>query len=131
MKIKTERVNSELARQIALVIAEEIKDPRLSGAIVGVTKVYTTPDLKFAKVYLSIFASDEEKVKEAYETVCRSKMFIRNALKDRVQIRLLPDLNFILDDSVDYSLKIEKLIQEIHNEQNSTPAKADGDEEQG
>ena len=131
MKIKTERVNSELARQIALVIAEEIKDPRLSGAIVGVTKVYTTPDLKFAKVYLSIFASDEEKVKEAYETVCRSRVFIRNALKDRVQIRLLPDLNFILDDSVDYSLKIEKLIQEIHNEQNSTPAKADGDEEQG
>lgn len=131
MKIKTERVNSELARQIALVIAEEIKDPRLSGAIVGVTKVYTTPDLKFAKVYLSIFASDEEKVKEAYETVCRSKVFIRNALKDRVQIRLLPDLNFILDDSVDYSLKIEKLIQEIHNEQKSTPAKADGDEEQG
>ena len=131
MKIKTERVNSELARQIALVIAEEIKDPRLSGAIVGVTKVYTTPDLKFAKVYLSIFASDEEKVKEAYETVCRSKVFIRNALKDRVQIRLLPDLNFILDDSVDYSLKIEKLIQEIHNEQKSTPAKADGDDEQG
>ena len=131
MKIKTERVNSELARQIALVIAEEIKDPRLSGAIVGVTKVYTTPDLKFAKVYLSIFASDEEKVKDAYETVCRSKVFIRNALKDRVQIRLLPDLNFILDDSVDYSLKIEKLIQEIHNEQKSTPAKADGDEEQG
>ncbi len=131
MKIKTERVNSELARQIALVIAEELKDPRLNGAIVGVTKVYTTPDLKFAKVYLSIFASDEEKVKEAYETVCRSKVFIRNALKDRVQIRLLPDLNFILDDSVDYSLKIDKLIQQIHSEQNSTPENAGGDEEQG
>ena len=115
MKIKTERVNAELARQITEVIASEIKDPRLSGAIVGVTKVYTTPDLKFAKVYLSIYASDAEKTKEAFDTICRSKVFIRNMLKDRVQIRLLPDLTFLIDDSVEYGAKIEKLIQQIHS----------------
>lgn len=114
MKIKTERINSELARQITEIIAGEIKDPRLSGAIVGVTKVYTTPDLKYAKVYLSIFANDEEKTKSAFDTICRSKVFIRNMLKDRVQIRLLPELNFIMDDSVEYSAKIEQLIQQIH-----------------
>lgn len=113
MKIKMERVNSELARQITKIIAEDVKDPRLHNAIIGVTKLYTTPDLKYAKVYLSIYASSEEERQEAYYTVCRSKTFIRNMLKDSVQIRLLPELNFIIDDSVDYSIKIDEILNKI------------------
>ena len=113
MKIKMERVNSELARQITKIIAEDVKDPRLHNAIIGVTKLYTTPDLKYAKVYLSIDASSEEERQEAYYTVCRSKTFIRNMLKDSVQIRLLPELNFIIDDSVDYSIKIDEILNKI------------------
>lgn len=113
MKIKMERVNSELARQITKIIAEYVKDPRLHNAIIGVTKLYTTPDLKYAKVYLSIYASSEEERQEAYYTVCRSKTFIRNMLKDSVQIRLLPELNFIIDDSVDYSIKIDEILNKI------------------
>lgn len=113
MKIKMERVNSELARQITKIIAEDVKDPRLHNAIIGVTKLYTTPDLKYAKVYLSIYASSEEERQEAYYTVCRSKTFIRNMLKDSVQIRLLPEFNFIIDDSVDYSIKIDEILNKI------------------
>ena len=113
MKIKMERVNSELARQITKIIAEDVKDPRLHNAIIGVTKLYTTPDLKYAKVYLSIYASSEEERQEAYYTVCRSKTLIRNMLKDSVQIRLLPELNFIIDDSVDYSIKIDEILNKI------------------
>lgn len=113
MKIKMERVNSELARQITKIISEDVKDPRLHNAIIGVTKLYTTPDLKYAKVYLSIYASSEEERQEAYYTVCRSKTFIRNMLKDSVQIRLLPELNFIIDDSVDYSIKIDEILNKI------------------
>lgn len=113
MKIKMERVNSELASQITKIIAEDVKDPRLHNAIIGVTKLYTTPDLKYAKVYLSIYASSEEERQEAYYTVCRSKTFIRNMLKDSVQIRLLPELNFIIDDSVDYSIKIDEILNKI------------------
>lgn len=113
MKIKMERVNSELARQITKIIAEDVKDSRLHNAIIGVTKLYTTPDLKYAKVYLSIYASSEEERQEAYYTVCRSKTFIRNMLKDSVQIRLLPELNFIIDDSVDYSIKIDEILNKI------------------
>lgn len=113
MKIKMERVNSELAKQITHVICEDIKDPRLGKAIIGVTKVYTTPDLKYAKVYLSIYASTEDEIKDAYFTVCRSKLFIRNKLKDTMNIRLLPELNFLIDDSVDYSIKIDSLLAKI------------------
>lgn len=112
-----ERVNAELAKQITKVIAEDIKDPRLKDAIVGVTKVYTTPDLKYAKVYLSIYAKTKEDVTEAYHTICRSRSFIRNMLKDAVQIRLLPELNFLIDDSVDYSIKIDGLLAQIKKEE--------------
>ncbi len=116
MKIKTERVNSELKRQISKVIAEDIKDPRMGNALVGVTKVYVTPDLKYAKVYLSIYASTEEERKDAFDTVCRSATFIRARLKDEVNVRLLPELRFLLDDSVDYSIKIDSLIAKMHEE---------------
>ena len=122
MKIKMERVNAELAKQITKVIAENVKDPRLGNAIVGVTKVYTTPDLKYAKVYLSIYADSKEKVEEAYYTICRSRNFIRNMLKDSVQIRLLPALHFLIDDSVDYSIKIDGLLNQIKKEQEANQA---------
>lgn len=122
MKIKTERVNSELQRQIAKIIANDIKDPRLGSCIVSVTKVSTTSDLKYAKVYLSVYASTEEERISALDTVKRSKTFIRNMLKDAVQIRLLPELNFILDTSVDYGMKIDSLLAkiEIPPEEDST-----------
>ena len=129
MKIKTERVNAELAKQITKIIAENVKDPRLGNAIIGVTKVYTTPDLKYAKVYLSIYAENKEKVQEAYHTVCRSRNFIRNMLKDTVQIRLLPELNFLIDDSVDYSIKIDEILNKI-KKQDEQRTIANTDEEQ-
>ncbi|MDE6060567.1 MAG: 30S ribosome-binding factor RbfA [Clostridia bacterium] len=116
MTIKMERINAELARQIAKVIAEDIKDPRLGDAIIGVTKVQTTSDLKYAKVYLSVYASSPELVTEAYYTVCRASTFIRNRLKDSVQIRLLPELKFFIDDTIEHSVKIEELLAKIRTE---------------
>ena len=63
--MKIERVNSELAKQIAYVINNELKDPRITVNMITVTKVKTTPDLKYAKVYLSFFTDDEEMTKES------------------------------------------------------------------
>jgi len=119
MKIKMERINSELMRQISKIIAEDIKDPRLGDAIIGVTKVRTTPDLKYAKVYISVYASSNELVTEAYHTVCRASTFIRNRLKDCVQMRLLPELNFVLDKTEEHSVVIEQLLAQIKNEAHS------------
>ena len=111
-KVRNERLREELKKTISAIIFD-MKDPRIP-AVTSITEMEVTPDLKYAKVYLSIFANDEEKTKSAFDTICRSKVFIRNMLKDRVQIRLLPELNFIMDDSVEYSAKIEQLIQQIH-----------------
>ena len=113
MTIKMERINSELTRQISKIIAEDIKDPRLGNAIIGITKVRTTPDLKYAKVYVSVYASDSELVKESFYTVCRASVFIRNRLKDCVQMRLLPELSFVLDKTEEHSSVIENLLAQI------------------
>lgn len=129
MKVKIERVNSELQKQISKVIAEEVKDPRLGSTLVGVTKVYTTPDLKYAKVYLSIFGKTPEEIQEAYYTVCRSKVFIRNKLKGLVQMRLIPELNFLIDDSVDYSVKIESLLLKIKEQDAQRQTEIESEEE--
>lgn len=112
-----ERINAELTRQISQIIAEDIKDPRLGDAIIGVTKVRTTPDLKYAKVYVSVYAGDKDLVTEAFYTVCRASVFIRNRLKDCVQMRLIPELNFVLDDTEEHSAVIEKLLAQIKREQ--------------
>ncbi len=116
MKVKTERVNSELKRQISQIIAEDVKDPRLGDAMVSVTKVYVTPDLKYAKAYLSIFEPDEEKKKTAFDVVSGCAAFIRARLKDSMNIRLVPEIRFLMDDSVDYSIKIDGLIKKMHEE---------------
>lgn len=113
MKIRIERVNSELQRQIAAVISHDLKDPRLGSGIVSVTKVSTTPDLKFAKVYVSVYSASEDERAGAIETLKRSRTFIRNRLKELVEIRLLPELNFVLDTSVDYGMHIDSILKTI------------------
>lgn len=110
MNVRIERVNGELQRQIAKVIANDIKDPRLQGAIVSVTNVHTTPDLKYAKVHLSVYAETDEKKTEAFDTVVRSAAYIRNKVKTSVQIRLMPELHFVIDNSCDYGMHIDKIL---------------------
>ena len=119
MKIKTERISSELKKQISRIIADDVKDPRIGSALIGVTKVYVTPDLKYAKVYLSIYSQNRDEIQAAYEAVCHSAGFIREMLKAAVNIRLVPELKFFIDDSVDYSVKIDEILAKIHGEQKS------------
>lgn len=118
--MKIERVNSELAKQIAYVINNELKDPRITVNMITVTKVKTTPDLKYAKVYLSFFTDDEEMTKESLATIQSASGFIRNQLKDRVQVRLLPEFTFVVDDSIQYGMKIEKILKEIKEKESSS-----------
>lgn len=110
MRIKFERINSELQKQITRIIGTEVKDPRLGDGIVGVTKVSVTPDLRFAKVYVSVYAADETARDEAFNCVRRSAGFIRNRLKDCVNIRLVPELHFELDTTADYGMKIDGIL---------------------
>lgn len=83
------------------------------GAMITVTRVRVSPDLSIAKVYISIFALGGIKTEEILELVQTNKPFLRNRLAsmERNQLRIIPDLTFFIDDSLDYSENIDRLLK--------------------
>jgi ribosome-binding factor A len=116
--IKIDRINSELQKQIALIVDNEVKNPLISEGMLTVTRANVTPDLKHAKVYVSIFCPDLDKKQEIFNALKGAGGFIRNKLKGAVKIRLIPELHFVLDDSLDYGEKIESLIKTLNSKEN-------------
>lgn len=108
------RINDEIKKELSEIIRADLKDPRV-GVITSVLKVETTNDLKYCKVYVSILG-DEEKKNEVMSALKGAAGFIRSLIARRINLRITPEFNFILDDSLDYSFKIDKILKEINNE---------------
>jgi ribosome-binding factor A len=83
------------------------------GAMITVTKVRVSSDLSIAKIYISIFALAGVKTEDVYELVKANKSALRNklAIMERNQLRIIPDLSFFIDDSLDYSENIDRLLK--------------------
>ena len=109
MKVRIERVNGELQRQIAKVIANDIKDPRLQGAIVSVTNVHTTPDLKYASIYFSCIGDSAE----ALAGLKKCTGMLRHHLAVTLNLRITPELHFVKDGSIEHGAKIARFLEEI------------------
>lgn len=108
------RVNDEMLREISNVIRSELKDPRVS-AMTSVTKVDTASDLSHAKVYVSILGDDSQKA-EVMEGLKNAVGFIRSQLAASINLRVTPKISFVLDDSLEYGMKIDRMLREIHEE---------------
>ena len=108
MNIKLERINSAIQREISYIIANEVKNPDIK--LITITAVDTTSDLSYCKIY---FTSLDDRV-EVIKGLKSAKGFIRKELAERVDIRHMPELEFIYDDSIEYSKNIEEKIKEIH-----------------
>lgn len=114
MSFRIDRLNSEMRKVIANVIDNKIKDPRVTQ-MVSVTNVEVAKDLKTAKVYLSIFG-DDDKCKATFEAIRNAAGFIRKELSVAFsEIRSVPSLEFKLDTSMQYSSKIESILEDIKN----------------
>lgn len=112
MSIKTERLGNMLHKEISNIIMSEIKDEDLK--FVTITKVDLSSDLSNAKVYFTTLNDDKEKV---LKDLNRAKKFIRsNLMKRKIEMRIIPELNFVYDESIDYGNKIESIIEKIHEE---------------
>ena len=105
------RINEEFKREISDLIRNELKDVRLT-AMISVTSVKVTKDLRYAKVYVSIFAKNEEEKKENLEALKSAAGFVRREIAQRINLRYSPQILFEIDDSIDYGMKIDSLIEQ-------------------
>lgn len=111
--IKNIRVNAEVQHELSNIIRNEIKDPRIS-TMTSVVAVEVTPDLKFAKAYISVLGSEEEK-KNTLQGLKSAEGFIRRKLASIVNLRNTPQISFVMDQSIEYGVNMSKLIDEVNN----------------
>ena len=104
------RIGEEYKKELSQIIDRELKDPSITGMI-SVTKVKVTNDLKYAKIYISILNSKDEKA--TIEGLKKSSGFIRTELAKRINLRNTPELIFEIDDSIEYGAKIDSILKEI------------------
>ena len=110
-KFRQQKIDEEMKRELSFLISS-LKDPRLDGCIISLTAVNVTKDLKFAKIFTSVLA-DDEKRKLAVQGLNSSAGFLRRELGNRMKIRYIPSLTFVLDDSIAYGTHINKIINEL------------------
>ena len=106
------RINEEVRREISNIIQNEIKDPRLT-AMVSVTNVKVTKDLRYAKVFVSNFAKNDEEKNNSFVALKNASGYIRKEIGQRINLRYNPQIIFELDESINYGMHIEKLIQKV------------------
>ena len=108
------RVNDAIFKEMSQIIRAELKDPRIS-AMTSVIRVETTPDLKYCKVYVSVFGGDEEKA-SVMKGLKNANGFIRRLIAQRVNLRITPELIFKLDESAEYAVHMDQLMAQITKE---------------
>jgi len=112
--LRGERLSSQFREEIYKVISSSLRNryPELS-AIISVTSADVAPDLKNAKVYISIYDLNEEKKRASFEIICRNAGFIRHELSQVLHLRCVPELHFFPDGSMEYGDRIDKLLKDI------------------
>lgn len=110
-----ERVNSEYQRELSKLIGTALKnrEPELKG-IVSVTEADVAPDLKTAKIYVSVFASTKEEGARSFEIVKENAGFLRHELAQVMRTRTVPQLTILPDGSMEYGSKMDELFRNLH-----------------
>ena len=119
-----ERVNALLRQEIGQILAEELSDPRLSR-MVSVTEVVTAPDLRQARVYVSVMGDAEAK-SSTLKALGAASGFVHRSLRGRITLRAVPSLEFRLDESIEQGSEILKLIGDLAPEPEDLEAGSDG-----
>lgn len=120
--IKNTRINGEVQRELSVLISRELKDPRINP-MTSVVAVEVAPDLKRAKVYISVLG-DEESRRDTLAGLKSAAPFMRGQLAKSINLRNTPELLFVMDQSIEYGVHMSKLIDDVNrnldtNEDNS------------
>ncbi len=104
------RINEEIQKELASLI-RNLKDPRVQDTMISITRVETTPDLRYTKVYASFL--QEEKAKDALKGLQSASGYLRRELGIALNLRYTPQIMWALDDSITYGAKMLKLINSL------------------
>ena len=112
MRIRPEKVAHLMRREVAEILQQKLRDPRVS-AMVSVTDVEVTHDLSFARVFVSIMGTPAERA-STLEALAHAAGFVRHELGNRLGLREVPEVRFVHDDSLDRGARVEDLLKRLH-----------------
>ena len=108
---KLNRINEDIRLSLSRLLGE-VKDPRIHQGLVTVTRTETTSDLKYCKVYVSVMGLENEK--DFIRGLKSASGWLRRELGQRVKLRNVPELTFVMDKSIEYGAHISSLLNELH-----------------
>ncbi|MBO4940594.1 MAG: 30S ribosome-binding factor RbfA [Clostridia bacterium] len=108
---RIDRISEEVKRELSIII-RELKDPRLSKAVVSVINVNVTKDLKFAKAFISVLGNEDVQ-KGAIDALKSAAGFIRKEVGHRINLRSTPEFTFVLDNSIEYGAHINEVLKNL------------------
>ena len=114
---RIDRISEEVRREVDAIIRDELHDPRISGTF-SVTRADVTGDLRYAKIYISVF--EDDKRDDLMAALKNAKGFIRRALGKRMIIRYTPELIFVSDKNIEYGVHIAKVLADTLGTEEST-----------
>jgi len=109
MSVRIDKINQLLKKEIANILQKDLNDRRL--VFVSITHVETTKDLRQCKVYFSILEGDKE---EILNILNKAKGYIRYLMGKRIKIKVLPQIRFYIDDSIERGFKIDQIFEKLH-----------------
>ena len=115
------RINEEIQKELSSLL-RTVKDPRVADTMISITRVETTPDLRYTKVYVSFL--QEDRADDAMKGLKSAAGYLRRQLGSNLKLRYAPEIVWALDDSITYGARMLKLI-------NSLEVKADEGTDQG
>ncbi|HHP51409.1 MAG TPA: 30S ribosome-binding factor RbfA [Moorella mulderi] len=116
MSIRVGRVAEQIKKEVAAILRNELKDPRLEAGLISITDVELSKDLRHAKIYVSIYGTEEQK-NEAMEGLERATGFVRREIGKRLSLRYTPEIAFKLDPSIERGDRIHRLLVQVKAEE--------------
>lgn len=110
---RLDKINEELKRELSAIINYELKDPKITG-IVTITSVKITPDLRYAKAYISILNSKNNE--ETLRGLKNASGFLRSEIAKKINLRVTPEIVFAIDSSIEYGSKIDSILRDLKKE---------------
>lgn len=112
MRIRPERVANAMRREVADILENELRDPRVSG-MVSITDVEVNPDLSAARVYVSVLHTEQRP--QVLQALGHAAPFIRRQLAPRLGLREVPEIRFYADTSIERGARVDELLRKLHD----------------